>query len=396
MSGHIRRRGERSWELKFDLGTDPLTGKRITKYRSFKGTKREADAELRRLLGAADKGEYVDASKETVAQFLDRWERDWAAINVGPKTLERYKELLRLHVRPHVGATPIQKLQPVNLAGLYAKLLREGRGEGKGLSARTVGHVHRVIHKALAVAAEWGIVQRNVADVAKPPKVQGAEIEIISDEQVRDVLQKLRGHPFYTVAALGLGTGMRRGELLALRWKDVDLDGAKLRVEQSLEQTKPRPDSDDPLAKRGLRFKAPKTKHGRRQIALPPSIVAELRAHWKGQQEHRLKLGLGKASDDALVFPSLEGGPRSPNAVTKEWERLVSTLKLPPVSLHALRHTHASQLIASGMDVLTISRRLGHASPTITLGVYGHLFSNTDDRAAQVIEAAFAQAMLTE
>jgi integrase len=383
MTGHVRRRGAQTWELKFDVGTDPLSGKRLTKYHSFKGTKREAETELRRLLGAADNGEYVDPSKETLGEFLDRWERDWASVNVGPKTLERYAELLRLHVRPHMGRVRIQKLQSQNLEGLYAKLLREGRGTGQGLAPRTVGHVHRVLHKALAVAERWNAAPRNVAAAAKPPRVQDTEIEILSEDQVREVLQKLRGRAMYLIAALSLATGMRRGELLALRWKDIELDAHKLRVEQSLEQTKAG----------GLRFKSPKTRHGRRTITLPASIVAELRVHWKAQQEQRLKLGLGKAPDDALVFAAWDGTPRKPNAITKEWARNVAVLKLPKVSLHALRHTHGSQLIASGMDVLTISRRLGHASPTITLNVYGHLFGNTDDRAAQVIETAFGKAL---
>lgn len=372
MTGHIRRRGK----LKFDIGTDPITGKRLTRYHSFKGTKREAEAELVRLKSAADRGEYIDAAKTTVSQFLDRWERDWATINVSPKTVERYNELLRLHVRPHLGAVRIQKLLPVNLAELYAKLLREGRGES-GLSARTVGHVHRVLHKALRVATEWAVIGRNPSDVAKPPKVEVADVETLSEQQVRMLLPSLRDQPIYRFTMLALATGMRRGELLALRWRDVDLDSAILRVEQSLEQTKA-----------GLRFKPPKTKHGKRVIALPGSVLSELRDQWKEQQENRLRLGLGKAPDDALVFPNWDGSPRSPNAVTKQWAATIARLRLPRVSLHALRHTHASQLIESGMDVLTISRRLGHGSPTITLSVYGHMFGNTDKRAAEIIESA--------
>ena len=187
------------------------------------------------------------------------------------------------------------------------------------------------------------------------------EIEIIPEDQIQVVLRKLRGRSMYMIAALALSTGMRRGELLGLRWQDVDLNSGTLRVVQSLEQTKA-----------GLRFKAPKTKHGRRTIALPPSIVAELRTHWKQQQEQRLALGLGKAPETALVFPTRDGKPRSPGALTKEWTRAMKEADMK-VTLHALRHTHASSLIAAGVDVLTISRRLGHASPTITLGVYGHL-----------------------
>src|SRR5947209_14895478 len=121
MTGHIRRRGKSSWELKFDIGADPVTGKRLTRYHSFKGSKREAEAELVRLKAAANSGDYVDPSRATLAEFLDRWERDWAAVNVSPKTFERYHELLRLHVRPHLGAIRLQRLLPVSLAALYAK-----------------------------------------------------------------------------------------------------------------------------------------------------------------------------------------------------------------------------------------------------------------------------------
>ena len=150
------------------------------------------------------------------------------------------------------------------------------------------------------------------------------------------------------------------------------------RSAQSLEQTSA-----------GLRFKPPKTRHGRRTIALPSSAVAELRVHWKAQQEQRLSLGMGRASRSDLVFATWEGKPRSPNALTKEWSVAMDALGLPHVTLHSCRHYHASQLIAAGIDVLTVSRRLGHGSPTVTLNVYGHLFSNTDERAAQVIEATF-------
>jgi integrase len=199
-----------------------------------------------------------------------------------------------------------------------------------------------------------------------------------AEDQVADVLGKLRGRALYPIVALALATGLRRGELLALTWCDIDLDAGKLGVERSLEQTKA-----------GLHFKPPKTRHGRRAVSLSPWIVRDLRAHRKAQQEQRMRLGLGQLPNDALLFTNAVSGPRSPNAMSKEWTRTAAQLKLPRVNFHAFRHTHASHLIAAGMDVLTISRRLGHGSPTITLGVYGHLFSNTDDEAARIIEKAF-------
>lgn len=384
MTGHVRRRGDRSWEIKFDLGTDPLNDKRITRYHSFKGTKREAEAELTRLKAGADKGEYVDPSKLTLSEFLDRWEA-WSATQVSAKTLERYKQLTAIHVRPHLGASRLQKLKTVHFAELYGKLQRAKAEGGAGLAPRTVGHVHRVLHSVFKQAVKWSLVSVNPIVAAEPPKVEDTEIEILDPGQTTAVLQALRGRPIYPIAVLGLATGMRRGEMLALRWGDINFDAGKVRVERSLEQTKA-----------GLRFKPPKTKKGRRSISIPASITTELRAHWRRQQELRLSLGLGKATDTDLVFPRLDGKPTIPDDLSKEWARLVGSLKLPDVTLHAWRHTHVSQLIASGLDIVTISRRIGHANPSITLTVYAHLFSNTDERAAEIVEAAFASTLAAE
>jgi integrase len=372
MTGHIRRRGERSWELKYDVGADPITGRRKIRYASVKGTKKDAEQKLIALLAAEQMGQGIDPSRVTVADFIDRWERDWARVNLSPKTVERYSELIRKHIVPHIGRVPAQKLRAVTLSELYSKLLRES-----GLAARTVGHVHRIIHRALGHAVQWGVTVANVAANVKPPKVEATEIEILRDAERAAVLERLKGRAIHPIVVMALGTGMRRGELLALRWQDVDLDRAQVRVERSLEQTRA-----------GLRFKAPKTKHGRRSIALPSFVVTELRAHWKAQQEGRLALGLGKAPPESLVFARFDGEARSPNRFSQEWAETAKALGLK-VTFHALRHTHASQLIASGMDVLTISRRLGHGSPTVTLGVYGHLFTNSDERAAKALDAAF-------
>jgi integrase len=275
-AGHIRRRGERSWELKFDVGAD-VSGKRQIRYHSFKGSKREAQAELTRLIASANTGTYVDPDKATVAEFLMRWERDWAPLHVSPKTFERYSGLIAKQIVPHIGQIPIQKLRPAHLSELYAKIVQSG------LAPRTAGHSHRLLHRAFGIAVQWGILSQNIVGNVSPPRVASTEIEIMREDDIRVVLNKLRGRTLYPIASLALATGMRRGELLALRWQDVDLDGAKLRVEQSLEQTKA-----------GLRFKSPKTKNGRRTISLPKTTVAELRDHWKAQQEFRLSCGLGR------------------------------------------------------------------------------------------------------
>lgn len=381
MTGHIRRRGERSWELKFDAGIDPLTGKRETKYYSVKGTRRDAQAKLVELLSEAAKGTLLDRSKETLGSFLARWDRDWAANNVSLKTAERYRQLIVNQIQPHIGVLPLQRVRDSNLAEFYAILSRSGGVDSAPLAARTVGHVHRLLSRALGHAATWGLIQQNPATAVHPPRVASKEIEIASETEIKAVLQYLsaRNRPLYTIATLALATGARRGELCALKWKDFDPDSGKLRIERSLETTKA-----------GLRIKSPKTRHGRRTISIPASVTDELRAHWKAQQEQRLSLGLGRSGPEDLIFAAPEGALRKPNALTNDWLR--ATLAVGRrINLHSLRHHHASSLISAGIDVLTISRRLGHANPSITLTVYGHLYPDTDDRAVQVVEAMFAR-----
>jgi integrase len=368
---NITKRGKNSWRIKFDVEAEPGAG-RQTRFVTFRGTKAAAKIEAAKITAGIANGEYVEGSKETVAEFVTRWLRDWTKGNTSNKTYSRYEELLRLHVVPHVGTKRIQKLRAADLQSAYATLQREA-----GLAARTVLHVHRAVHRMLRHAAQWGVVHQNVATLVDAPSVPDTEIDILTSGEVQVVLRTLKGRPIYALATVALGTGMRRGEMLALRWQDVDLQSGSLRVEQSLEQT----------TEFGLVFKAPKTKHGRRTITLPASTVAELRNHWRLQQEARLAAGQGRAND-ALVFGHEDGSPRSPNGVTKEWAKAMKAAGIE-ATLHSLRHTHASTLIASGLDVLTISRRLGHGSPAITLKVYGHLFK-TDDRAAAIMEASFA------
>jgi integrase len=248
--------------LKFEaVGGDQLTGNRRIRYVSFKGTRREAQLELARLIAQEAAGEGVNPAKTTLSEFLDWWERGWAELNVSPKTFERYSELLRRHVRPHIGHVRIQRVRAVMLADLYAKLIRE-----TGLAARTVGHVHRVIRRALGHAVQWGVLAQNPAGKVSPPPVQSDEIQILRSDDVQVILAKLserRGRLLYTVAMMVLATGMRRGELCALRWNDVDLNAGKLSIDRALEQTR----------QHGLRFKAPKTKYGRRTISLPAASV---------------------------------------------------------------------------------------------------------------------------
>jgi integrase len=368
MKGHLTRRGDRSWRFKYDV---PGNGKRATRYVTLHGTKAQAQAEAAKIMASLATGLHVDPSTETVVAYVERWLNDWAAANVSNQTYEGYAQMLRKHLCTRFGSVPIQKLRAADLQAVYAAMAADG------LADRTRLHLHRVVHVMLKHATQWGIVPRNVADMVDAPRVRAQEIEILTAAQMQSVLEFLRDKRLYAITALALASGLRRGELLALRWQDVDLDGAHLRVERALEET----------SRSGLAFKSPKTRYGRRMVTLPMSTVAVLREHWKAQQEHRLRFGFGKAGTDALVFPDWDSTPRSPRALTLEWGKMAKAAGLTVRGFHSLRHTHASMLIADGLDVLSLSRRLGHGSAAITLGVYGHLFK-PDDRAAAIMEKA--------
>ena len=374
MSGHIRRRGERSWEIKFDLGRDPATSGRKTAYRSFKGTKREAQVKLAELIAATNSGSYIEPSKMTVADFVrarvDQWE---AAGNITARTAQRYRQLVENQIVPHLGAKTLQKVTRLDVEGWHTTL-RNG-----GLAARTIGHAHRVLGGALRDAERDGVVIKNVCKIQKAPKVPETEMVIVQD--VPAFIAKIAGARLYVPAVVALCTGLRLGELLALRDRRLDLDRKVIEVAEALEETKAK----------GIVFKTPKSKAGRRKLTLPDIAVDALREHRKQLLELRMKLGLGKLGPDDLLFPNLNGGPQRPSTVSSDWGELAQRIGMPEITFHGLRHSHVSQLIASGVDIVTISKRLGHAKPSITLAIYSHMFHTDDRKAAAAINAALGE-----
>jgi integrase len=375
MKGHIRRRGERSWELKFDAGRNPATGERIIQYHSFKGTKREAQVKLAELIAAVSSGSYVELSKITVADFVRRRVDQWEAAPDGitARTAQRYRQLTEHQIVPHLGAKTMQKLTRLDIEGWH-NTLHQAR-----FAARTIGHAHRVLHQALGDAENDGLVAKNVCRLLQRVKVADREMVIVQD--VPAFIAKIRGSRLSVHALLALVTGMRLGEVLALRDSHVDLDKKVVHVREALEETKAH----------GVRIKPPKTRAGRRDITLPDIAVATLSEHRRQLLETRIKLGIGKLPADALLFANLEGGPLRPGNVSSDWGEIAADIGMPEITFHALRHTHASQLIASGVDIVTISKRLGHAKASITLAIYAHMFHTDDRQASAAINAALGE-----
>lgn len=376
MIGSITRRGKTSWRLKYDVARDQ-DGKRQIRYATVRGIKKDAQRELNRILHEIDEGAFVDATKETVGDYLDRWLRDYAKTNVAGKTYERYSEIVTGHLKPALGKTILKDLKPLHIQSYYSDALESGRLNGKGgLAPRTVHHHHRILFEALKQAVRWRMLAINPAEAVIPPKPEEVEINILDIAELGRVLQEARPTRSYTSILLASTTGMRRGEVLAVRWRDINFDAAVLTVNQAIEETKA-----------GLRVKAPKTKRSRRNITLPALTVDALRRHKIRQSEERLKLGLGR-DHDGLVFTDLEGGLVRPRNLTKEFGRIAKRAGLPGITFHGLRHSHITQLLADGVNPKVVSERAGHASVAITLELYGHVLPNMQADAAAMVDAA--------
>ena len=285
--------------------------------------------------------------------------------------------MLTNQIVPHLGTKTLQKLKP-DIERWHTTLRNGGGADGKrGLAARTIGHAHRVLSKSFNDAVKNELIVKNIVKVHSAPKPPDEEMIIVHD--IPALVAKLKGHRLEMLAMVSLFTGMRLGEVLALRWSRVDLDEKVMQVREAIEETE----------EHGIRFKAPKSKAGRRDVTLLDILVDALRDHRKAQLELRFKLGVGKLPDDALLFAILEGAPLSRNAMSAAWADFATSIRLPDVTFHALRHTHASQLIDAGVDIVTISKRLGHAKPDITLRIYAHMFKKDDSKAANAINSIF-------
>jgi integrase len=382
MRGSIRKRGERSWEIRLYLGRDPKTGEELRQSITFKGGKKAAEAELARLVNQIETGAFLPPGRLTVSEFLDKW-IEHIRTRVGARTLERYSSLIEHWIRPELGALPLAKLQPLHVQQLYSRALEGPRRDGRpgGLKPQSVLHIHRVLSEALKMAVRWQLAARNVCEAVEPPSVRQPEIPAIDEMQGALLLDAARGTRLYIPILLALTCGLRRGEILALRWSDVDWINGLLWVRRSVEQTRA-----------GASIKEPKSPRSRRSVALPPVVVEALRGHRARQNEIRDALGSDYQEND-LICPRDDGSLWPPQAFTSAYRDLLRRRGLPGPNFHALRHSHASQLIRAGLDIKLVSARLGHSKSGFTLETYGHLLPGQDHEAARRIDKALRSAM---
>ena len=371
--GHVYKRGD-SWTYVLDTS---LPGQR--RRQKSKGgfrTKREALAELNEVQGTLQRGLYVEPSKLSLNDFLiDHW---LPAVEPGLRnsTLESYRSAIRTHVAPHLGDMRLQSVTPDELNAFYGRLLREGRRDGKGgLSPKTVHNIHVLLHKALHDAVRWNYLPRNVAEFADPPRQTstGKAMSTWSPDELRTFLEFVKNDSLYAAWAVAANTGMRRGEVLGLRWKDVDFDRQRLAIRQTIISIDYRVEVSDP-----------KTARGRRSVALDSGTVVALRAHRAFQNQQKLKLG--EAYRDAgLVFCRGDGLPVHPDRFTQMFDKHVKDCGLPRIRLHDLRHTHATLALAAGIHPKVVSERLGHSTVAFTMDIYSHAIPSMEAEAAETI-----------
>jgi integrase len=380
MKGHLKERSPGHWAIILDAA-DPRTGKRKRKWHSFEGTRRQAQIECSRLITAMKGGTYLEPNKVTVAAFLSTWLAHIKS-QVSPKSHERYAGLVNQNIIPALGAVAIIKLKPAQISEAYSNALTSGRRDNKagGLSPRTVGHMHRVLKQALGQAVRWELITRNPADAVDPPKVDWKPVQTYDLPQTVEVIEAVRDTPLLVPALLAVLCGLRRGEICALRWRNVDLAAGQISVVESLEQTKA-----------GLRFKPPKSGKGR-TVAPSAIVVDELRAHRVKRAQELLRLGVG-LSDDDLVIAHADGSVVQPIYISQHWARTIRKTRLAHLRFHDLRHAHATHLLANGVHPKVASERLGHSKVGITLDLYSHVIPGMQEDAAAMVDTALKSAM---
>lgn len=363
--GCIIKRGQNSYRVGVTPPNDPASGKRKREWVSVKGTKKDAEKRLAELVHQLDTGTFVTPGKTTLAEYLDKWLQDYAKPNLSPRGFERYRDIIRARLIPALGSFPMTQLRPDHLQKWYTTWLNAG------LSARTVRYHHAVLHVALQTAVKWGLAARNIADAVEPPRIRRNEMQTWDEADIARFLDASKDSPYYALFHTALFTGMRRSELLGLKWQDVDFIFSKVYVNRSLHHLK-----DGSYV-----FTEPKSERSRRAIALAPSSYLAFKEHREKREAECAVLGT-VLRDDALVFSDIEGKPIRPNTVTRAFTTEATRCGLKVIRLHDARHSMASGMLKQGVHPKVVQERLGHASIQMTLDTYSHVAPGLQEAAA--------------
>jgi integrase len=364
--GSISRRKDGRWMGRYTVHTAEGAKQRAV----YGKTRQEAAEKLTKAMADRDSGLTFDAGKQTVGEYLQRWLADSVRDTVRQRTYEGYAHMVERHIAPTLGRVKLKSLTPAHVRGLYREKL------DAGYSPRTVQYTHTTLNKALKQAVANGLIPRNAAASVKAPRPRREEIRPLSREQVRALFEAASDHKLEGLYILAVTSGLRQGELLALRWEDVDLEAGTLHVRRTLSE-----------ARSGRIFEAPKSAKGR-QIRLTRKATEALKWHRKRQLEERMARA-GLWQEQGLVFPSSVGTPLSARNLQRHFKAVLERAELPKsIRFHDLRHTCATLLLRQGVHAKYVQELLGHADISLTLNVYSHVLPDMGDAAAGAMDDA--------
>ena len=364
MKGNIRKRGaNQGWLLTIYTGSKKPDGTAKRHYETIRGSEAEAQRRLRELLTTMDKGTYAPPTKHTVEQLLKEWLEGYCKTNCSMRTCDGYEGVAKLHLIPVLGHIPLKDLQPRTIQNCYGNLCRS-------LSNRSVLHVHRVLSQALKWATRQNYIGRNPCELVDTPRAEKTTMNTLSAFEVGVLLEEAKDSYYYPVIYTAISTGLRRNELLALRWRDIDLDLLSISVSRTLYKGRGR-----------VEFKEPKTKYSRRRVAMTPKLALFL----KGYKAEREWMSMPVALDD-LVFGDVDGEPLDPSTVTHNFGRMVKRAGLN-ARFHDLRHTYATLMLTAGVHAKIVSEALGHSTVAITLDIYSHVTPGLQEAAAKQLDS---------
>ena len=362
--GSISKREDGRWTARVDLGY--VDGKRKRK-QIYGKTRKEVAEQLKVLLHDQQQGLPIAVQRQTVAQFMDRWLQETIEPSRRPNTTVAYRNVVRLHIKPQIGHIQLAKLTPQDVERLM------NRVRDKGLAARMAQYTRSVLRAALKQALKWGLVPRNVASLTDSPAVEDFVTHPLTPAQATEFLEAARGERHEALYATTLWLGLRRGEVLGLRWKDIDFDDRMLRVDMA-----------QIVVKGKIQLAPPKTKMSRRDLPLPASLIPVLRAHKLHQAEEQLRAG-GRWQAHGLVFCASNGAPHQPRNVVRDFKLFLGRAGLPNIRFHDLRHSCGSLLTGKKVPLAVIMAIMGHTNIATTQR-YAHVFDEAKREAADAMD----------
>ncbi|AIQ31663.1 hypothetical protein P40081_28680 [Paenibacillus sp. FSL P4-0081] len=369
MKGKVFKRGK-TWTYVVDLPPDQGTGKRIQKKKGGFATQKEADRALIALLASVDKGDYVSEINLTIADFFDIWLKDYALQKYKSTVYDVEESIIRSRIVPVIGRQKLQQIKPLTINRFYNGLLEK-------YSSDYVRHVHAILRKAFGQAVKWEMLVSNPIDKVEAPKLRRKEMKTWTMEQCLHFLETAEGHVHYIVFSLAIHTGMRKGEVLGLRWSDIDFEAKSLMIQQTVNWT----------PSKGIIIQDTKTSSSARRIPIGNMLITDLKHRLQIIEDNKQNIGIENYKDHDLVCCYANGEPIKPRRVTETFAFLTGKSELPKIRFHDLRHSHASMLLNNGINAKIGAERLGHSSVQIYLDRYSHLLPDMQRDAADLIDS---------